>query len=109
MMINCFIADSEQERIKKMCFCRRVWNKYDRNFLVVYGIQYSNLGLKFLQSIALQDLFKNYYELEPSKTQFYITLVWMPWSLKIIYGVVADSFSPCGSRKKSWIIFWGLV
>ena len=43
-----FAADTEQERIQKMCFCRRVWNKYDKNFLIVYGIQYANLGLKFL-------------------------------------------------------------
>ena len=54
-------------------------------------------------------MLKNYYVLEPSKTQFYVTLVWLPWSLKIIYGVLADSFAPCGSRKKSWIIIWGLV
>ena len=63
-----FAADTEQERIQKMCFCRRIWNKYDKNFLIVYGIQYSNLGLKFLQTLALQDLLKNYYHLEPSKT-----------------------------------------
>ena len=92
-----------------MCFCRRVWNKYDRNFLIVYGVQYSNAGLKFLQTIALQDLFKNYYELEPSQTQLFITLVWVPWSLKLIYGVLADSIQICGSRKKAWIVLWGLI
>ena len=47
--------------------------------------------------------------LEPSQTQFYITLVWLPWSIKIVYGVVADSFAPCGSRKKSWMVIWGFV
>ena len=46
-----------------MCFCKRVWAKYDHNFLLVYGFQYANAGLKFLITLALQDLLKNYYDL----------------------------------------------
>ena len=38
----------EQARLRVMCFCRRIWNKYDRNFLTVYSIAYFNAGLKFL-------------------------------------------------------------
>ena len=26
-----------------------------------------------------------------------------------MYGVMADSFAPCGSRKKAWLILWGMV
>ena len=45
--------DEENERLSKMCYCKRLCHKYDRNFLVVYGIQYANAGLKFLQTLAL--------------------------------------------------------
>ena len=92
-----------------MCFCKRMWNKYDRNFLIVYGIQYANAGLKFLLILALQDLFKNYYDLEPTQSQFYTTIIWVPWQLKFVYGIIADSFSICGSRKRAWILLWGVV
>lgn len=59
-------VEDESERIKQMCFCSRMWAKYDHNFLLVYGFQYANAGLKFLITLALQDLLKNYYNLEPS-------------------------------------------
>ena len=104
-----FKEDTEAERINKMCYCKRLCNKYDRNFLTVYGIAYANAGLKFLQSLALQDLFKNYYVLTPTETQLYITLIWLPWSFKFVYGVTADSVRICGSRKKSWIMIFGFL
>ena len=92
-----------------MCFCKRVWHKYDHNFLIVFGIQYFNGGLKFLLFLALQDLLKNYYKLEPSQSQIYTMMIWMPFNFKFVYGVLADSISICGSRKKSWILLWGAV
>lgn len=58
--------DAERDRINRMCYCKRLCHKYDRNFLTVYGVQYANAGLKFLQSLAIQDMFKNYYHLEPT-------------------------------------------
>ena len=59
--------------------------------------------------LAMQDLLKNYYGLEPAKTSFWIAMIWIPWQLKILCGIIADSISICGSRKKSWIIVWALV
>ena len=61
-------ADDEEERLNKMCFCRRLFHKFDRNFMIVFGVLYANNGLRFLMQLALQDLFKNYYRLEPSQT-----------------------------------------
>ena len=77
--------------------------------MIVFGVQYANGGLKFLLTLALQDLFKNYYHLEPTQTQLFITIIWMPMSLKFICGVIADSVPLFGSRKKNWIIFWACV
>lgn len=58
--------EEEDDRVSKLCFCNRIWAKYDHTFLFVYTVIYANAGLKFLQSLAVQDLFKNYYFLEPS-------------------------------------------
>ena len=56
-------ACSKDEHISKMCFYRRIWNKYDHSFLIVYGIQYANGSCKFLLMLAVQDLLKNYLKL----------------------------------------------
>lgn len=29
--------------------------------------------------------------------------------LKFLFGIIADSVYICGSRKKSWILIWGVV
>lgn len=59
--------------------------------------------------IALQDLFKNYYELEPAKTSSLLAIVWIPWGVKFLYGITADSIPILGSRKKSWLILIGFI
>ena len=51
-----------------MCFFKRIWHKYDRSFLVTYGVAYANGSCKFLMLLACQDLFKNYLHLEPTET-----------------------------------------
>ena len=75
----------------------------------VYTAQYANLGLKFLITLALQDLLKNYYKIEPAKAQSLQAITFMPYSLKFFFGIMADSIVICGSRKRSWMILWSAV
>ena len=77
--------------------------------MIAYACQYANGGLKFLNVIACQDLFKNYYELEPSQLTSYLAIIWLPWGVKFLYGVMADSIPIFGSRKKSWLVLMGFV
>jgi len=55
------------------------------------------------------DYFKHYLELEPTYTQYLMSVVSLPWSLKIIYGIIADNIPICGSRRKSYIIINGIL
>jgi hypothetical protein len=59
--------------------------------------------------LALLDIFKNDFGLEPSTTQSYIAIMTLPWAPKLFYGIIADTFPMCGSRKRSYIVFMGLV
>ena len=59
--------------------------------------------------IALKDLLKHYYGLEPSQSQVSITFVKLPWSLKFFCGIISDSFPILGSRKKSWLVICGTI
>ena len=38
-----------------------------------------------------------------------ITIVMMPWSVKILFGIISDTVPLFGSRKKSWLIAMGLL
>ena len=106
---NYIAVDEESEKVNKLCFCSRICKKYDRSFLLVYGIQYANFGLKFLMLLALQQIFKEYYHLSPTETQVNIALFWMPFQFKIVYGIIADSIPLFGSRKRVWILLWGAI
>lgn len=86
-----------------------IWDKYDRTFLYTYCLQYFNGGLKFLLMLSIQDLFKNYFKLQPSKTQTLIVFIMSPWLFKIIFGIISDTVPVCGSRKKSWLIIMGCL
>ena len=35
--------------------------------------------------------------------------MWLPWQLKFVCGIVADSVPLFGSRKKAWIFVWAAI
>ena len=75
----------------------------------MYATQYANGGLKFLNMIACQLIFKEYYKLEPTQTASYLAIIWIPWGVKLFYGVISDTFPIFKSRKKNWLILMGLI
>jgi len=59
--------------------------------------------------LAFLDIFKQDFGLEPADTQFLIAVMTLPWTPKLFYGILADTFPICKSRKRSYIILMGLV
>jgi hypothetical protein len=39
----------------------------------------------------------------------YMSIIHMPWCIKIIYGIVSDNLPIAGTRRKSYIVLMGLV
>ena len=62
-----------------------------------------------MMTLAFLDMFKNKYNLQPAQEQELSTLMLLPWSPKICYGIITDTFPICGSRKRSYIILMGLI
>lgn len=58
-------------------------------------------------SLATKDMYKRTYDLEPSYTQFLSSFIYIPWSVKIIYGLISDNIPIMGSRRKSYLIIFG--
>ena len=59
--------------------------------------------------LAWLNMFKNTFELEPSKTQSLISYIFLPWTPKLFYGLLTDTFPICKSRKRSYIILMGMI
>lgn len=49
-------------------------------------------------------MFKDYYGLEPGYVQVLSTFIGMPWSFKILYGLISDNVPIFGSRRRSYLI-----
>lgn len=46
----------------------KVFDTYDRNFLITLGLTYFNQGFKIFTRLAVMDLFRNHLKLEPTYT-----------------------------------------
>lgn len=60
-------------------------------------------------TLAFLDIFKVDFALEPADTQFLMSVMTLPWTPKLFYGILADTFPICKSRKRSYIIIMGLM
>ena len=47
--------------------------------------------------------------MDPGEVQNIQAFVAIPWSIKIIYGLISDNFSICGSKRKSYILIAALL
>ena len=90
-------------------FIIELTDRYDATFLTMLGMQYFNQGSKILVSLAVQDLFKAYYKLEPAEMQSILAFTGLPWSIKIIYGLISDNLPIMGSRRKSYLLIGALL
>ena len=58
--------------------------------------------------LASADLFKAYYNLDPGRVQTLQAFTFIPWSIKILYGLISDNLPIFGSRRKSYLLIMAL-
>lgn len=67
-------------------------------------------GFKVFLFLSVKDLFKQYLKLEPNESQFYSSLISLPWSFKILYGLLSDNLPLCGgSRRRAYVMLNGAL
>jgi len=59
--------------------------------------------------LGSSDLFKSYYKLDPGQVQSIQAFTFLPWSLKIFYGLISDNVPIAGSRRKSYLLIGALL
>ena len=47
--------------------------------------------------------------MEPDQATEVMAVVMIPWGTKIIYGLICDNISICGTKRKSYIVIMGLL
>lgn len=90
-------------------FTQMLMTKYDRPFIILLGVQNINHGLWTVAVLACQDLYKQYLKLDPGQMTMYMSLIHIPWSIKIVYGLISDNVPIAGTRRKSYIIIMGML
>jgi hypothetical protein len=81
-----------------------LYGSFDKTFLFLINVQYFLSGFRIYLELSLSDLFKNYLDIEPALAQTLISIITIPWSFKILYGIVSDNLPIFGSRKRSYYI-----
>ena len=86
-----------------------MYDRFDNSFLTFFIIQNINHGLWVVATLAVKDYYKEYLGLDPGEMAGYLSIVHIPWSLKILYGLISDNVPICGSRRKSYLVGAGIV
>lgn len=106
--------DNENEEEESSCiplydFSKKLYRTYDGPFLFLLGMQNVNHGLWSVAILATQDLFKTYLKLNPGQMTLYMSIVHLPWSVKILYGLISDNIPIAGTHRKSYVIMMGIL
>lgn len=74
-------------------------NTYGYSALALLMYVYFNMGFRVLYNLTMKDLFKHYLELEPAEAQYFSSVVFLPWGLKIFIGMFVDNVQIMGSKR----------
>ena len=59
--------------------------------------------------LASSVLFKEHYNLDPGRVQTLQAFTFLPWSIKLLYGLISDNVPLFGSRRKSYLLIMSLL
>ena len=56
-----------------------------------------------------QDLFKTYLDQDPGDAAIYNSIIAIPFSIKVFFGIISDNIKIFGLRRKPYLIFFAFV
>lgn len=90
-------------------FLEALSSKHGLPFITFMFFQYVNHGMWVMVILGAQNLYKQYMMLEPDEMAFYISIIHLPWTIKIFYGIMSDNVPIFGYFRKSYLILMGLL
>ena len=86
-----------------------MYDRFDNPFMTFFIIQNINHGLWIVATLAVKDYYKVYIGLDPGEMAIYMSIIHIPWSLKILYGLISDNVPLFGTRRKSYLCIMGII
>ena len=86
-----------------------MYERFDEPFVTFFILQNFNHGLWIIAVLAVMDYYKEYLGLEPEEFAIYISIIFLPWSFKIIYGLISDNIPLYGLKRKSYVVLMGAI
>lgn len=83
--------------------------KFDKAFIILLVIQKVNQDVWQKVTMGSQDYFKQHLQLNPVQITDLMAILSVPWSIKILYGIISDTVPICGSKRRSYVIIMGMV
>lgn len=87
-----------------MRWIRRLHRGFGAPFLILISSIYWTQGFRTLPWMGISYQLKDELKLSPSASQFAISVAFMPWSVKPVYGILSDCLPIRGSRRISYLI-----
>lgn len=66
-------------------------------------------GMNHIAELPISYLYKDDFGLGPVQVSFIVCLTSLPWLIKPVWGIISDNVTFFGYRRKSYLIFWGLL
>lgn len=101
--------DDENPWLPGYDFFLNLFMRFDTSFLFILVLENISFGIWILVTLSAQDLFKAYMDCDPGDMAIYTAIVALPWSLKLIYGLITDNVKIFGLRRKPYLIFFGFL
>ena len=84
-------------------------NTFGSNTLMILFFVYWSQGFRAMSFLSITLHFKNAIKLDPAWTQFIVTMTFMTWLFKPIYGIITDNFKFFGYYRKSYLFAAGVL
>mmetsp|Transcript_7169 Transcript_7169/g.5437 ORF Transcript_7169/g.5437 Transcript_7169/m.5437 type:complete len:134 (+) Transcript_7169:250-651(+) len=77
--------------------------------MFIFIMSYSNLGFLVFFLLEFKDYGKHYMGFSAEELQVADSMFFFPWTFKLAYGLVSDSFTIGGYRRKYYIVICGCL
>ena len=82
---------------------------YGFSVIVLLTFVYFNMGFKVLFGLTVKDLFKQYLDLQPTEAQYFSSIMYLPWGLKVFIGMFVDNVRIMGSSRNIYLKISGVI
>lgn len=88
---------------------QEILNKLEFRNKISYLLIAFTFGLSSVIDLAIQFFFKDVLQVQPADVSKLISIYMIPWLIKLIFGLLTDTFPIYGYRRKFYIIICGVL